>query len=62
MGFVILHPGSNTNPSEFYRVVPYDAWVAYIQGRALAFPVVGEYGTYGEASALREELNAPLSV
>jgi len=54
--YVILHPHSNTNPSDNYRVVRYFDWADCIDGVKDTMPVAGEFATYPEAEELRNSL------
>ncbi len=56
--FVILQPNSNTNPSDDYRVVDYNAWS---QSIGSPIPKVCEFeafATYAEAETARDAGNA----
>ncbi|MBT2213499.1 hypothetical protein [Actinomadura sp. NEAU-AAG7] len=57
MAYVILNPGSITNPGGKYTVTDYDKWVAHANGDRSAFPVEGEFTSYGDAVTRRDELN-----
>lgn len=54
----VLQPRSNTNPSEFYRVVEWSEWTEYISNNMKGFlPDYGDYIDYKSASIKRDELN-----
>jgi hypothetical protein len=57
MGYVVLRPHSNTNETDSFRVVDYDAWIAYRNGDTSAYPSQ-ERETAGQAEALCDQLNS----
>lgn len=48
---VILLPNSETNPSDYHRIVDFDKWRAYIDGEVSYLPVISEHNSYAEAEA-----------
>lgn len=60
--FVILQPHSNTNPTDKYRVVDGVAWASFVNdAQRNGYTIAGEHGTYEDAEAQRDELNAGLA-
>lgn len=58
MGYVVQQPHSQTNPSPYYRVVDYAAWMEYVNGAKRWLPVAGEFEDYGSAKFLCDRLNS----
>lgn len=56
MTFAILHPHSNTNPSDKYRVVDTANWTRFANGVAKAYAFTA-WDTYAEAERVRDEAN-----
>lgn len=55
MSYMILQPGSATNPSNFHRVVEHRAWMAHVNSRCIApLPVLGEHASYADAETDRD--------
>lgn len=57
MAYIVLHPGSNTNPSDKYRVVDYDGWLDVIMGNATTVEPLSEHDNYKSAETAKDEAN-----
>lgn len=49
MAWVIQQPHSNTNVSDFFRVVEYRHWLEYCDGERKSIPVIKEFELYEDA-------------
>lgn len=56
MTYVILRPGSNSNPGGKHLVVEFDEWMDYTSGREPSLRSI-EWGTAAEAQECADELN-----
>lgn len=55
--YVIQQPGSNTNPTDSYRVVNMKSWLNHVHtGKPLA--IDGSFKTHDEAADFRDKKNS----
>lgn len=54
--FVIIHPHSNTNPTDKYRVLDSGDWAKFINGATTSYGYT-TWDTYPEALAARDKAN-----
>lgn len=60
MGFVILQPGSNSNPTEKYRVVNSEDLMRYINGATKSYGYT-QFDDYQAALVARDVANTDLA-
>jgi hypothetical protein len=58
MTAVVQGPHTSNNPTDAFRVVLYEDWMAYLAGELRWVPVQGTYTTRAEADEERNRLNA----
>lgn len=60
MTYVVQQPGSNTNPTAYYRIVVFDEWLQHLN-HGFPLRVVEQHDLYPTAYAACEALNAAMT-
>lgn len=57
MSYIVQQPNSNTNPTNRYRVVEFEKFMAFLNGNTTHIPVESEHDSYASANHRRNTLN-----
>lgn len=57
MDYHVQRPNSATNPTDRYRIIRYDEWLAYVNGDVRLLAVHGSFDDYVTADDRAKELN-----